>query len=123
MKWYKVALGIGFMGLVGTTAAFIGYEHSPMVRKPVDIIEEVVGENYSSSVLIDTYTFSVKTEKETKNFKCCSDSGGGDPATLDALLNPGDQVKITIDSSRPKRKNILQTQIIEINGQKPSFSK
>ena len=118
MKLYQGIITYGL--IVAGGLGLLGCESRQKAPEPVYISGKVKNENFQNNMLNpDEYIFSVNTQHGLKIFKC---SGNNSAPTLDALIDPGDEVKIKLgryDEVEDTNFSISQSYVVEINGQQP----
>ncbi|MBI1973011.1 hypothetical protein HYS50_03325, partial [Candidatus Woesearchaeota archaeon] len=116
--------GIGVLALTSLTACSGDVHHSPKLQPPPQYISGIVkGESIATySIGTNKYTFSLQTPSGPKLVSCIfSDT---DSAGMDALLNPGDLVKLKLDPpwQKPEEGHFTYTfsscmeKLVEVNG-------
>ena len=102
----RAFFGLGVAAIVGRAALDIkqGLEYES--RHPAErrVYEgRVIGDNFASGLVVNTYTFSVETSKGIRTFHCSSDRL--DPMTLDSMIEPGYKVRVDVEGNRDIEKD------------------
>ena len=120
MKLYHRIIAYGLM--VAGSIGCLGCDPPTTAQKapePVYLTGRVKNENFQNNFIdSDIYTFSLNTEHGLKLFKCIGDDSA---ASLDALVDPGDEVKIKLDLHEKIEDSdfyVSKKDVVEINGQK-----